>query len=175
MFESNDVAFFDHDIMDDVCFSCFSEEFCSKVIFSEKVYFEMFEIAIKLFEHFHRLVKIAFYDIIEDIGRGIGDIFFFSLFVFSVGIPHRSRGIITECDDIVFSDEDIDLVLDIACCFRIVFRKMEDDKKIVLIGIETGILVFFGDGFPIKLVKSIIRKNLLYFVERRIDAVEPDI
>ncbi len=59
MFEGNDVAFFDHDVPNHACFFAFREEFG----------FEILEVTIEAFKHFHRLVEITLDDIVEDICR----------------------------------------------------------------------------------------------------------
>jgi hypothetical protein len=163
MLQGDDVALADHETADRI-----------RTTSIEELTFERFEIATKSFEHTHRLIEIAFYDLIEE--EGSTHIFFFldSFFIAFVDTTHRRRLVVTEGDEILFGDKYIELVLDISFCVGLILRKVEDEKKVVIIGVDTSILVGLKNCLTIEFVKFVFFDDRIELFERWIDLIQPD-
>ncbi len=163
MFECDDVSLFRHDITDSLI-STRREEFS----------FENLKIFCKPLEHLHGFIEIGLDDSIEENSWR----FLFSVFLVRL-IPlkeasHRRGLIVSECDQIVSTNEYIELILDISFRTRIIFRKMEHKKYIIIVRIKTCILICLENCITIEFMKIIFFHNNINLIEWRIHSVEPD-
>ena len=64
--------------------------------------------------------------------------------------------------------------MDIALCIGFVFGKMQNEKKVVIIRIDTSVLILLENSLLIEFMKSIPLDNSINIVECWIDIILPD-
>ena len=163
MFECDDVSFSRHDALDELSSSSI-EEFP----------FERLEIFPEALEHLHRLIEEALDDLIEE--KCWGDMLttLETSLIGGVDPLHRRGLVVAKGDQIILRDEDIEFIVNIALSIGLIFGKMQNEKQIVIIRIDTSVLILLEDSFLIEFMESILFDDDIDIVERWIDIVLPD-